>query len=333
MRKNEIFAVLNILKTRILNRRIPIVVGWSLTNRCNWACAYCGRKKINSDELTSKQVFSIIDELSVLGTYCINFTGGESLLRDDISKLIDYAKNKGIRIELTSNGSLVPSKINEIRNIDNLILSYDGPAEVQDKQRDNGSHQEVENAIRVGKNNNIPVRLQTVITKYNLECLNSILNFADRFGVVVNFTPVRFIPYAEEEDIESFYPPADRYRIVMSEILNKKTKGNKFIGNSISGLKYLRRLLDGNNKRINCCGGKIYCRIETNGDLYPCGDLIFKTKPINCIKYGFKNAFSMMNLKQIKYCGSCWCNNRLELNYLYSFNWEVILNMKRIHRL
>ena len=86
------------------------------------------------------------------------------------------------------------------------------------------------------------------------------------------------------------------------------------------------------NKKIHCCAGILYCRIETDGDLYPCSDLMFKDKAVSCVKQGFKNAFLNMNF-WTEYCNSFCCNNRLEFNSIYSFDLETIFCLKRIFRL
>lgn len=332
MGKNIILAAYSLLKTRITGKRIPFIVGWSLTNRCDCQCSYCGRWHADSEELTTNQIFSIIEELSALGTYSINFTGGEPLLRDDIGKIIDYVKHKGMRAILTSNGSLIPQKINEIKQIDTLILSYDGPQEVHDQQRQKGSYQQVVKAIEIVKSYNIPIKLQTVLTKYNIDYINAILEFAKKFNVVISFQPVRFLPYIRKEDIEFLLPSIEKYKSAISNLIAERRKGNKYIGMSLRSLNYLNNLMGRSNKKIHCCAGILYCRIETNGDLYPCSNLIFNYKTVNCVKEGFKNAFLKMK-PRTDYCNSFCCSNRLDLNSIYSFDLEAILCMKRIFKL
>ena len=328
MEKAKVLAAYNLLKAKFFGKRIPLVVGWSLTNRCNWKCAYCVRWIQNSEELTTKQIFSIIDQLSKMGTYSINLTGGEPLLRDDIGKIASYAKSKGIRVGISSNGTLIPKRIYSIKNIDSLSLSYDGPQEVHDKQRQKGSYLHVLRAIKVAKENNIYVKLHTVLTNCNIDYIDFILDFARKFDAVVNFTIIEFIPFSIEENIKTFLPSKGKYKPAIHSLIIKKREGNKNIGNSLSGLKYLYQWP--NYRKINCCAGKIYCRIEPNGDIFPCGNLILNSKPLNCLSQGFKDAF--MNLR-LDGCRSCWCDTRIEMNYIYSLNLKAILNTKGTHHL
>ena len=105
--KNQFKIIKSILNQRLFNKKIPLSVSWTLTNRCNKKCFYCNLPNITSKELTTKQTFSIIDELASLGTQRIGFTGGEPLLRKDIGEIINYSHSKGIFTGMVSNGSLV----------------------------------------------------------------------------------------------------------------------------------------------------------------------------------------------------------------------------------
>ena len=91
MRNSDWLAMAGaIMKLRVLKKNTPIVVSWSLTNRCNSKCKYCSRWKQETAELNTKQIFSIIDELSKMGTRRIIYTGGEPLIREDIAEIINY---------------------------------------------------------------------------------------------------------------------------------------------------------------------------------------------------------------------------------------------------
>jgi len=88
--------------------KFPGRVIFELTYKCNFQCVHCyiaadKRKK----ELTTGQVFLILDQLKMAGSFHIWFTGGELLLRKDIFGIFDYAKKCGFRISILTNGSLI----------------------------------------------------------------------------------------------------------------------------------------------------------------------------------------------------------------------------------
>lgn len=328
MKKRDLFAAYNLLKAKFLKKKIPLIVGWSLTNRCNLTCSYCMRWRSKIDELSTKEIFSVIDELSRMGTYSINFTGGEALIREDIGRIINYAKNKSIKIGVSTNGLLVPQKINELKKLDYLTLSFDGDEETHALQRNNRNYWQVLMAIKVAKENNIYVRLHTVLTKNNIESIDFILEFARGYSIVVDFSVIEFEPFSEEENVRLLLPSKEKFKLAIRRLIVGKKNGNRNIGNSLGGLLYLYQWP--NYKRITCCAGKIYCRIESNGDVYPCTNLIYKIQPRNCIKLGFKDAF--LSLGSVR-CESCWCSTRIDMNYVYTLSLKAIRNLKTNYRL
>jgi len=324
----RVFNILYCLSAaRIFGIRFPLLVGWSITNRCNSECLYCTSWRDKKDELNTEQLFSIIDELADMGTQSISYTGGEPLIREDIGRIVRYTKNKGIKTGISSNGLLVGVKIDDIKGIDSLVLSFDGEEEIHDMQRCSGSYRKVLEAIRLAKENDIPIRLHTVLTKNNIDSVDYILDFAKREKLIVSFTVVEFDPFSEKEEILKLLPQKERFREVISRLISEKKAGNKYLGNSTVGLEYF--LSWPYCKRMLCSAGRIYCRIESNGDVFPCANLVNETVPQNCIRDGFRNAFKRLSWKN---CDICWCDTRIEMNYIYSFNLEAIYNAKSIFR-
>jgi len=321
--KNKISAVISIIKVKFFKRKIPLAVSWSLTNRCNFKCRYCNIYNLKSKELTTKQIFSVIDELAKMGTQRISLIGGEPLLRNDIGQIIDYCKNYDFHVTLTSNGALVPKKINEIKKANLLKLSFDGPKKIHDFMRQKGSYLDVLKAIEVAKNNNTKVMLNTTLTKYNLNHINFILETARRLDTNVKFQPVNNICSYSEKHLESLSPETNEYRKAIDKLIILK-KSNKQIVNSLKGLKYMHDWP--NTKTLKCYAGKIICRIASNGNVYPCTIMENKTKRLNCLDMGFKKAFD--NLPRVS-CRTCWCSSTLELNSLLSFNLKTIFNLKK----
>src|SRR3989338_9511571 len=115
--KNIIKIGIGVLYARLLNRRTPLNVMLSVTNRCPSRCSYCNIPNRNQRELTTTQIFHLIDELRKNGTQRLGLWGGEPLLREDIGQIIDYAKEKGMFVTMDSNGYLVPEKTDKLKNL------------------------------------------------------------------------------------------------------------------------------------------------------------------------------------------------------------------------
>jgi len=320
-KKLEIGTLL--IYSKLSGKRIPIFVCWYLTNRCNMHCKYCDISKIKSRELSTNQIFKIIDELSSLGCKCINFSGGEPLLRKDIGKIIDYAKSKGIYVGLDSNGLLVKDKIEKINNVDLLQLSFEGLKEVQDFQRGKGSYDKVIEAIKIARMKGIKTAVSVTITKYNAPFLDRIVEFIEKEKILAHFQPVAPIPLGPVS-FKKVEIPKDKYIEVIDFLINAK-KRCKFIVNTTAGLRYLR---ERDKNKIDCGALSINCVIAPNGNLYPCNGLYRRTEAYNCAEMGFKEAFNKS--KPMK-CNSCLCSSTLDVALLYSkilsFDLAVIFDI------
>jgi MoaA/NifB/PqqE/SkfB family radical SAM enzyme len=89
----------------------PMKAMFELTYRCNLKCRHCyvARSAVNEEreELETKQVFNILDQLAGAGCLNIGFTGGEPFLRKDIFEILEYAKNKVLNVIVLTNGTLI----------------------------------------------------------------------------------------------------------------------------------------------------------------------------------------------------------------------------------
>lgn len=102
-----------------------------LSSVCNFDCAYCPdhkmtRKKQVMDYDLAKSLIDQISEMKL--TNNINFYHmGESLLNPKAIEIFKYTKEKGLKIKLNTNGSLLTSnnrkKLLEI-GVDNIYISY-----------------------------------------------------------------------------------------------------------------------------------------------------------------------------------------------------------------
>ncbi len=91
------------------------VVFWNLTDKCNLSCTHCysrsGPDRQTEGELTTSEALAFIDDLAAMGVPLILFSGGEPLLRHDVWELADHAATKGIKIALSTNGTLITAGI------------------------------------------------------------------------------------------------------------------------------------------------------------------------------------------------------------------------------
>src|SRR6185503_5633916 len=106
--------------------RRPIVV-WNVTRTCNLRCVHCysdSYAQKYAGELSHEQALGVIDDVAAFNVPALLFSGGEPLTRPDLLDLIEYAVGKGLRITLSTNGTLLDEKI--AKRLKELGLTYAG---------------------------------------------------------------------------------------------------------------------------------------------------------------------------------------------------------------
>ena len=94
---------------------VPHVVAWNLTRRCNLECAHCyisaGPSENAEDELSTDECRRITDEiLSLNPNPMFILSGGEPLLREDLTDIASYAATRGATVVVGTNGTLLTSE-------------------------------------------------------------------------------------------------------------------------------------------------------------------------------------------------------------------------------
>lgn len=118
----------------IKEKDYPFYVYLSLSNMCNANCIFCDVKQ-NTEKKCNIDVYKLIDELYLLGTKYIHFTGGgEPFINDDIYNYMEYCTKKNINIIFISNGlNLNEEKIKKLKkyNISAIFFSIDSYSDVK----------------------------------------------------------------------------------------------------------------------------------------------------------------------------------------------------------
>ncbi len=95
-----------------LPERFPYSCQWEITCRCNLHCVMCytdcfNRPDAIRQELSTAEIFRIMDELAEAGTLELCLTGGEPLARPDFFQLYEHAIRCGFLVTVFSNGTLI----------------------------------------------------------------------------------------------------------------------------------------------------------------------------------------------------------------------------------
>ncbi|MCK4994213.1 MAG: radical SAM protein [Candidatus Omnitrophica bacterium] len=314
-----------------------ITVEIVLTYRCNLKCAYCElavfEKNGPEKEMSTDQLKDTFKKLELLGTERINISGGEPLLREDISEILKDALSRSFKVSLTTNGVFVPENLKILKQLDQLILSLDGTKTTHDSLRGQGSHESALKALKLCKQNGINVMISSVVTdKTSKDDLLYLLDVCENFkikciiqpmicGVYIDGTWVKFNKVDELK-------PSYAYLNLLFNFLKKDSRSKKIIG----GKYYLDKVLKWYSKKekniakeFNCMAGELFLCLSPSGNIMPCSmrcansskKKIWESSPqelravnnskvqcegCSCYTYMALNGFSRLDLSMVFHC-------------------------------
>lgn len=329
----------DLVVSKITKQPIPFQVTLNITDACNLKCSYCylNYHSRHKKEISTKEWVEIIHKLAKLGTRKINLSGGEPLLRKGIEEIIEAILENDIDCYLNTNGALVEKKINILKGIHCLAISLDGSEAVNDSVRGKGSHSVAVEALRVGRKNNIPLQIATVLGEHNLGELDYLLTLAKEFHARLNI--MTEIPVREDDDFSSL-SLSEKYFDVVRRIQEFKKKGEPIT----YSVKAWQNFLDWPHDQIDkdfvlkneelpksyirCQAGNYFCVIDTDGDLYPCCSLIDIIPAKNVLVDGLEECLKHVSMHP---CRACSFPHNAEMNLLFSLDPSVIRNLFKIY--
>lgn len=165
-----------------VNRHVPVHVVWEITLSCNLKCQHCGSRagKRRSNELSTEEAFSVIDQLAALGTREITLIGGEAYLRRDWLQLVERIANHGIRCGMQTGARALTRKRLEDGKEAGLFgigVSLDGMEDLHDRLRGvKGSWREGLLAIETAKEIGLGASCNTQIGAETIDHLEPLFN-------------------------------------------------------------------------------------------------------------------------------------------------------------
>lgn len=313
----------------------PKWIAWEITRRCNLKCVHCR----SSSEMEIKghpdfpleEAYRVIDDISSYAKPVIVLSGGEPLMRGDVFEIAKYGTDKGLRMCLATNGSLVTDDIcDKIKasGIRIVSLSLDGSTEeVHDNFRnEKGAFKGILNAAGLFKRHGIEFIINSSFTKRNQEDIPRVYKLAKELGATAWYM-FMIVPTGRGEEIMSELITKEDYEEILDwhyrmekdehDMLVRPTCAPHYYRVVLQkakedGKKFERRTLKfstGGSK--GCLAGQLICLINVDGDVLPCS--YFPMSAGNIRKQSFKDIWEsselfkdMRDFKKYKgRCGSC----------------------------
>ena len=163
----------------------PVVV-WNCTCQCNLKCVHCYASASTgkaAGELDTAEGRKLIKSLADYGVPVVLFSGGEPLMRGDMLELARYACELGLRVALSTNGTLITPEIaGRMKEIGfaEVGVSLDGIGVNHDRFRGKkGAFNEALAGIRHCVRLGLRVSLRLTMTAYNYQDIPAILKLTE----------------------------------------------------------------------------------------------------------------------------------------------------------
>jgi radical SAM protein with 4Fe4S-binding SPASM domain len=278
----------------------PLIVSYAVTKACNLSCLHChvSAREAMSDELNVKEAMHAIDEMKILGTEALIFSGGEPLLRKEfVLTLAQYCDDRGIITAILSNGMLMNHRVAlELRDsgIKAIGIPIDSVyPETHDKLRNvKGSFEKGVAAIKACIDMDLEVIVTTMALKDTCEEMPKRIEFLEKLGVdevaVYDLVPVGRGKAMMDQAM------TDEQRVSLIRYLQAKQEESEMVFTMSGGqplypeiVLEMHKARDSKpkdlllrafwiNNAVGCHAGIFYFSLRPNGDVYPCTFLPIK---------------------------------------------------------
>lgn len=205
------------------NQNKPRLIFWELTKGCNLRCVHCrasATELSSPDDLSTQAAKAIIDQIAEVSSPILVLSGGEPLFRRDIFELARYGTDRGLRVALATNGTLVTKEVARKivdAGVKRVAISLDGAdAATHDKFRNiPGAFDAALAGFRNLKELGMSVQINTTIARHNAHQLPQVLALAKLIGADALHTFL-LVPVGCGVDIaaEQMVPPEEYERML-----------------------------------------------------------------------------------------------------------------------
>ncbi len=273
------------------------VLFWNITGLCNLSCTHCynasGPDTATTDELSTKEALSLIDDCAKIKVPIILFSGGEPLMRADLWQLAGHARSCGIKTALSSNGTLITPQVAALirdAGIGYVGISLDGSlANTHDRFRNKtGAFDQAVRAFAYCREAGVRCGVRVTLTRLNHHELEDLINLALNLGAC-RFCVYWLVPAGrgtgpykdiqlDKDDVLSAYAMVYRYAqktdpSVMEFLTVDAPEDAVYLlemmeRDNIHDLPEARALIS--SMKGGCSAGVRIANISPEGNVYPC---------------------------------------------------------------
>lgn len=313
----------------------PKWIAWEITRRCNLRCVHCrssSEMEIQGHpDFSLEEAYRLIDDIVSYAKPVVVLSGGEPLTRTDVFEIAQYGTDKGLRMCLATNGTLVTDEICEKikkAGIRIVSLSLDGADEAvhDDFRSQKGAFAGTINAARLFKKHGIEFIINSSFTKRNQEQIPQVYMLAKELGATAWYM-FMIVPTGRGEEIMNELISKEDYDKILDWHYDMEKEEDLLLVRPTCAPHYYRVQLQrakGEGEKVKrrtlkfstggskgCLAGQLICLIDVDGNVLPCS--YFNLPAGNVREKSFKeiweNSELFKDLRDFKKykgrCGSC----------------------------
>ncbi len=232
-------SIVNLVKSKLYNiykdfettEHKLIYVFLEITRKCNLSCTHCGSdcsKDSSMNEMTTESWLSIIDYLNYIYKPFFVITGGEPLVHEGFSIIVNHLKQKNARWGMVTNGMLLhQNKLDELihNNIESITVSLDGDEKSHLYLRKHPqSWFKVNKAIElIGKSKIIHKDVVTCVYPSNLDKLNETAELLINNGIT-SWRLFRIFPKGSAKNKPELYLDFNQSQLLIQWIADNRDR-------------------------------------------------------------------------------------------------------------
>jgi MoaA/NifB/PqqE/SkfB family radical SAM enzyme len=224
----------------------PFYASFKVTHKCSLRCSFCNVWMEKTPDLSTKDVFKVLDNIGNSSITVLSLEGGDPLLRKDIGKILEYAHKKPFILFFTTNGHLIDKRPMEEygKHVDYIHISID----------EGHDNLEFFESLEEFQNFGPEICIQVVVTKETMDAIEDKVKKVYKVGARTVIMPACHL-----DGTDDYYPNPEKFR---NEIIRLKKKYPNTITTPVG-------FLDNINKPHGCSTSSII--IDSDGGLfYPC---------------------------------------------------------------
>jgi len=250
----------------------PFIAWLELTRECNLPCKHCyveaGRQR--QGELSTAEIFRVLQELREKGVFAIVLVGGEPMMHPDFIPIVRRAHELGFVISIATNGTYITQEIIDALPREECIVSVslDGVA-FHKEMRVRSSYEDVSERLLLLKKNGVTAAVMTTLTDRNVGELEQVFQFASEHGFFFGTAP--FSPLGRGRFFPQYLPGEEvveqASQLFIKEYLHEDRMMHG-IGRCVARFLYAAYRLSAAMRREFC--GIALTYILSDGSVYPC---------------------------------------------------------------